>query len=319
MLGAGGAVAQALDTTRAPVQRFIDDMVQQQDMDRAVVAGWLADAVPQQSIIDLISKPAERTLAWWEYRARFLTEARIKAGLALWDSEQAALAQAAREYGVPPQYLLAIAGVETSFGRITGRYRVLDALATLAFDYPPRSDYFTRELAQYLLLAREESLDPRRPLGSYAGAMGAAQFMPTSLRNFAVDGDGDGRRDLWNNWTDVFASIANYLVQHGWKTGEPVLATAQPPSPADDPASLRLELADTVAGLRARGYTFDTALAGDSPALVVAAQQQDRLAWRVGFANFYAITRYNRSTLYAMAVHELAQALATRHDAAGAR
>jgi membrane-bound lytic murein transglycosylase B len=197
-----------------------------------------------------------------------------------------------------------------------GRYRVHDALATLAFDYPPRSEYITRELEQFLLLAREESLDPRKPVGSYAGAMGAPQFMPTSLRSFAVDGDGDGHRDLWNNWADVFASIANYFVQHGWKAGEPVLAEARPPARPDDPSTARLALADTVAGLRQRGYAFDTALPGTTPAMLVPAQLQDGLAWRIGFRNFYVITRYNRSSMYAMAVHELAQALAARRHAA---
>lgn len=310
-----GAAAQNLDVTRPEVQGFIAGVAERQGMDRADITAILRDAAPQQSIIDLMSRPAERTLAWWEYRQRFLTEERIAAGLALWAQQEDALARISRQSGVAPEYLLAISGVETYFGRIMGRHRVLDALTTLAFNYPPRSEYFTRELEQYLLLAREEQIDPRKPVGSYAGAMGAAQFMPTSWRNFAVDGDGDGHRDLWASWPDVFASIANYFVKHGWEAGAPVLAEATPPAVPDEPASIRPSLSDSVGGLRERGYSFESSLPPDAPAMPVAAQQQDALAWRVGFQNFYTITRYNRSTLYAMAVHELAQALRARRAA----
>ncbi len=287
-------------------------------MDRYSLVAVLRDAVPPKSFLESIALPAERTLVWWEYRQRFLTEARLSAGIALWKEQRQALDRIATERGVPPEYMLAITGVETFFGRIMGRQRVLDALSTLAFAYPPRSEFFTRELEQFLLLAREEKLDPRQPVGSYAGAMGAPQFMPSSLRNFAVDGDGDGRRDLWKTWPDVFASIANYFNAHGWRPGEPVLAEATfLPAAAgktpDDPAEARLALNDTVASLRERGYQFETPLDNSSPAMLVPAQLEQSLAWRIGFQNFYVITRYNRSTLYAMAVHELAQALAERH------
>ena len=163
------------------------------------------------------------------------------------------------------------------------------------------------------------SLDPRVPVGSYAGAMGAPQFMPTSLRNFAVDGNGDGRRDLWNQWPDVFASIANYFVAHGWRTGEPVITDARRAAGAgapEDPAGMKLVLEETVAGLQARGYEFQTPLPVDAKAMLVPAQQKDGLEWRVGFQNFYVITRYNRSMLYAMAVNDLAQVLAARRPSA---
>jgi hypothetical protein len=163
--------------------------------------------------------------------------------------------------GVPPQYILGIVGVETFFGENTGRNRVLDALATLAFDYPPRAPFFRGELEQFLLMTREESLDPLAPLGSYAGAMGIPQFMPSSFRKFAVDGDGDGRRDLWADWPDVFSSVGNYLKQHGWRPGEPVMAAAD--VAGADLAGLDLSkpaLTETVASLRRRGLKFDTAL-----------------------------------------------------------
>jgi membrane-bound lytic murein transglycosylase B len=193
-----------------------------------------------------------------------------------------------------------------------GNYRVLDSLTTLAFDYPPRSTFVTTELAEYLLIVRAEQLEADAPRGSYAGAMGAAQFMPSSLRHYAVDGDGDGHRDLWNNWADIFASIANYLSVHGWQRDEPVLIDAQTDEAPDDadPAKVRLVLNDTVATLHKRGYHFDTTMPETTKVLLVPAQLADAVQWRVGFRNFYTITRYNRSLSYAMAVHDLAQALA---------
>jgi membrane-bound lytic murein transglycosylase B len=307
------AQKKPLDVSRPEVQRFIDSLAERQGFDRAALAAVLSDAVTQPAIVEAISRPTERTMAWWEYRARFLTEERINAGLALWDAQQAALDGVAAESGVPAEYLLAVTGVETFFGRILGRYRVLDSLATLAFDYPARSAFFTKELEEYLLIARKEQLDPREPIGSYAGAMGAPQFMPSSMSTYAVDGDGDGHRDLWLNWADVFASVANYFTEHGWRPGEPVLADAQVDPVPDDAASVRLALNETVAGLREQGYRFETTLPASARAMRVPAQQQEGLQWRVGFQNFYVITRYNRSFLYAMAVNDLAQAMAGRH------
>jgi membrane-bound lytic murein transglycosylase B len=220
--------------------------------------------------------------------------------------------------GVPPEYLVAIIGVETSYGRLAGNYRILDALATLSFAGSNRTDFFRRELAEFLVMARDGDLDPLQARGSYAGAMGAPQFMPSSFRNFAVDGNGDGRRNLFGDWDDVFASVANYFAQHGWRAGEPVLAEAAGGDPADDPATARLALTATVGALRARGYGFETPLPADAPAMLVPADYPEGNRWRIGFNNFYVITRYNRSTRYAMAVHELAQAVAARIAAAGA-
>lgn len=307
-----------LDVSRPEVQRFIDSMAERQGFDRAALAGTLSDAVTQPTILEAIARPSERTMTWSEYRARFLTDERIDAGLALWDAQQAALDRVAADSGVPAEYLLAITGVETFFGRLMGRHRVLDALSTLAFDYPRRSEFFTKELEEYLLIARREQLDPRVPIGSYAGAMGAPQFMPSSMRSYAVDGDGDGHRDLWQNWPDVFASVANYFTEHGWRPGEPVLADALVDPVPDDGATVRLALNETVAGLQERGYRFDTTLPGTAKAMRVPAPQQDAMQWRVGFQNFYVITRYNRSFLYAMAVNDLAQAMAERRRAQSA-
>ena len=179
---------------------------------------------------------------WYEYRDHFLTQERIDAGVAFWAEHRDEVATVAKDSGVAPHVIVGILGVETYFGRITGKYRVLDALSTLAFDYPPRANYFRTELEQFLLLARDEGFDTKTVLGSYAGAMGNGQFMPRSYREWAVDGDGDGKRDLWGSWPDVLASVANYLSDHGWRAGEPVVVPANlwfPKATASSPASSR--------------------------------------------------------------------------------
>jgi membrane-bound lytic murein transglycosylase B len=192
---------------------------------------------------------------------------------------------------------------------------VLDALATLSFNFPRRAEYFQNELAQFLLMTREERLNPRTPKGSYAGAMGIAQFMPSSFRRYAVDGSGDNRRDLWAYGPDVFASVANYFKEHGWRAGEPVLADASHDAAPDDPAKTESRLTETVDKLQERGYRFTTTLPGNTPAMLIPAALESGTAWRVGFQNFYVITRYNRSLLYAMAVNDLADAIAERYKA----
>jgi membrane-bound lytic murein transglycosylase B len=271
----------------------------------------LDQAQAKPSIVALMTRPAEKALPWHEYRARFLTERRISRGVETGRLQAEALARAA-ERGVPMPVLLSIVGIETFYGENTGKHRVIDALATLAFDYPPRSPFFRSELENFLVMSREESLDPLAPLGSYAGAMGIPQFMPSSFRNYAVDGDGDGRRNLWTSWADVFASVANYLREHGWRKDEPVMARADVAEA--DLAGLefgKLALTETVGSLRARGVRFDTALPAEAPAVLVELAGRDGPEHRVGFTNFYAITRYNRSQLYASAVSDLADAIAT--------
>jgi membrane-bound lytic murein transglycosylase B len=295
--------------TRPEVRAFIDETSRTLGFPRKQLEALLAQAETKQPILDAISRPAERVVPWWEYRERFLTEKRILQGTDFWLAHGEALRR------IPDANVAAsvvgILGVETSFGRITGRYRVLDALATLAFDYPPRSDFFRGELQQFLLLAREESVDPKTALGSYAGAMGAPQFVSSSYRNFAIDGDGNGKRDLWNSWDDVIGSVANYLLVHGWREGEPVVVAAT--LPGDDLSrfdTAKLALNETVQSLRAKGVRFETTLPDEAPALLIVAQGKDGPVYRVGFTNFYALTRYNRSPMYAMAVHDLGDAVA---------
>jgi membrane-bound lytic murein transglycosylase B len=296
------------DLNRADIRAYIEQAVAQ-GVDRAQLMSLLAAAEPQQKIIDAIGKPAEKTLQWWEYRARMLTGLRIEAGAQLWREHKELLDQIALEYQVAPEYLIAVLGVETQYGRVTGHYRVLDALTTLGFDYAPRANFFQSELTQYLLLAREEGFDPLSIRGSYAGAMGALQFMPSSYRKFAVSGRHAGHRDLWGDWGDIFASTANYLHQAGWQYGGPVLADAQLAADQSVTPSDRMVLNETLGSLRSRALTIPSTLPDDTPAILLAAPQQDTMGYRVGFQNFYVITRYNSSPLYAMAVYDLAQAV----------
>lgn len=309
------AQVQSLDVTRDGVLRFISQMRREHGFDPTDLAILLRDAQVQPRILETIQRPAERALAWWEYRALFLNDERIDGGVRIWQEHRDTLEKVSRDSGVPAQYLIAITGVETRYGRVTGNYRILDSLATLAFGFPRRATFFQGELAQFLLLAREEDVDPRSLKGSYAGAMGIAQFMPSSFRRFAVDGSGDGKRDLWNWGPDVFASIAHYFTEHGWRPGQPVLAEASHEAPPDDPAKAEVALKETVASLKARGYRFDTPLPADAKAMVIPAAQQQGTDWRIGFENFYVITRYNRSMLYAMAVSDLADAIEARYRA----
>lgn len=311
--------SEVFDVTRDDIREFARDVAERNGMQSGEIIALLGQAKPLNAILAAMERPAERTLAWYEYRERFLTAQRIEAGAKFWREHQAELERVSTERGVPAEYLVAILGVETVYGRSTGRYRVLDALATLSFDYPPRAAYFRQELEQFLLLARDREVDPLKTTGSYAGAMGAPQFMPSSYRRFAVDETGNGRRDLWSNWSDVFASIANYFVEHGWKTGEPVLVDSVGINPADDPAAFRFDRADTVGAIRERGYRFDTTQPADAPAWLVPAERADGPAWRVGFNNFYVISRYNRSSRYAMAVNDLAVALRARVGQLAAR
>jgi membrane-bound lytic murein transglycosylase B len=218
----------------------------------------------------------------------------------------------ALERQVPPEYLLAIVGVETRYGQQSGRYRVLDALATLAFDYPPRGEFFRKELAEFIRLCDEDQIDPLTALGSYAGAMGAAQFMPSSYRSFAVSEAGDGQRDLWNNWGDIFASIANYLHVHGWVMDAPVLSEVKSVGATPPPVADTLALDTTVGALTAAGLVLEAPAPPATPAVLLSATQPDGSGWRVGYQNFYVLTRYNRSPLYAMAVHDLAEAIRAR-------
>ena len=313
------ALAHADDKANVAKARtaFVDKMVAEHGFDRDALSATLRSATIDQSILDAISKPAERVVPWYEYRAIFVNDARIAAGTRFWTEHAGTIQQISERYGVAPEMLVAIVGVETYFGQRTGKYRVLDSLATLAFAYPPRAKFFSGELEQFLLLTREEGLDPKTPMGSYAGAMGAGQFIPSSFRTFAVDGDGDGKRDIWNDWADVLASIANYFKKSGWKTGEPVADPATRSAAWNGPEpSNALELAETVGSLEKQGYVFATRESTDAPAAAFALEAAGGGSefW-IGYHNFRVITRYNRSPKYALAAHQLGQAIRSSYAA----
>ncbi len=309
----GSARADYVD--RDDVAGYIDELAREHDFDRDDLQALFGQARKQQSILDAIARPAERTLEWHEYRKIFIKPGGYDAGLEFWREHEAALARAEQTYGVPAHYIVAIIGVETRWGRITGKYRVLDALATLGFDYPPRSKFFRKELTQLLLLAREEGRDPAELYGSYAGAMGYGQFIPSSFRSYAVDFDGDGQRDIWKNPTDAIGSVANYFKVHGWQGTGPV--TVQASMPADPKALAALDAlanealkpAHTVGELRAQGL-FVADLADDTRAALFRMKQPGYAEYWLGLQDFYVITRYNHSAMYAMSVYQLSQRIA---------
>jgi peptidoglycan lytic transglycosylase B len=298
---------------RPEIVSFVNQVVSRDPLERKAVLALLAKAEPQAKIIELMNRPAEKVTPWWEYHDHFLTPERIDLGVQFWTEHRETLTRICADRGIPPEYLIAIIGIETRYGRATGKFRVLDALATLAFDYPPRSEYFRAELEQFLLLAREDKLNPVTTTGSYAGAMGAPQFMPSTYRRYAIDADTDHKRDLWRDWDDIIASVANYLQEHGWEPGGPIIAEAHlAPDPSFQIDPGKLDLNETVDSLNAQGVKVDLAIPGNTPAVLISAEQQDGPAYRVGFKNFYVITRYNASARYAMSVYDLAQAIAQR-------
>ncbi|WP_141766112.1 MULTISPECIES: lytic murein transglycosylase B [unclassified Pseudomonas] len=306
-IGFGGA-AQAGDYDGSPqVAQFVGEMTRDYGFADEQLLSLFQDVERKQSILDAISRPAERVKPWKDYRPIFLTDARIKRGVEFWNQNAEALARAEKDYGVPAQYIVAIIGVETFFGRNTGNYRVMDALSTLAFDYPPRADFFRKELKQFLLLAREQQVDPLGLNGSYAGAMGLPQFMPSSFRAYAVDFDGDGHINIWTDPTDAIGSVASYFKQHGWQAGEPVVSQAElSMDSAQDAITQGLEPQMSLGQLRAAGWRTHDVLRDDLKVTAIRFEGADGPEYWVGLPNFYVITRYNRSAMYAMAVHQLA-------------
>ncbi len=294
------------------INAFVDEMVTKHAFDKPALAMLLGAAQKQQRILDAIASPAEAK-PWYQYRPIFVTESRIREGIEFWDANAATLARATDVYGVPASIIVAIIGVETRYGRHKGGFRVIDSLSTLAFNYPPRSSFFRSELEQFLLLTREENIDPLQPLGSYAGAMGRPQFISSSYRRYAIDFDGDGFRDLWQNDADAIGSVANYFAEHGWQRGEPIVERAEINGNeyqqvlSDSPATDR-----SVGELRAHGVTIATPLPDEMPATLLRLETRGDPEYWVGLKNYYVITRYNHSILYAMAVFQLSREIETR-------
>ncbi len=288
---------------------FIDTMVVKHRFSGHELEALFAQVKIKDDVLKKIAAPAE-ALPWFKYRKIFLTDARIEEGAVFWRRHAAILEQVSEQYGVPPEIIVAILGIETLYGRRTGSYRVIDALATLAFAYPPRSRFFTGELEQFLLLCREEKVNPLQPTGSYAGAMGMPQFMPSSFRSFAADFNRDGNRDLWHDPEDAIASIANYLKAHGWVRNQPVAMQVFAKNETDKSLLNNQKNHDLRNdGLESGRVEFSRPLPLDSKVKLLALEQEhgDEL-WTV-LDNFNVIMRYNHSSLYAMAVHQLSQAL----------
>ncbi len=305
-------VAHAELAERQEVRGFIERMVQQHGFEERALAELFDQVELRSDIVAAISRPAE-SKPWHQYRPIFLTEERIRGGVAFWDQHAELLERAEKEYRIPAAVIVAILGVETRYGRFAGNYRVMDSLSTLAFDYPPRSSFFASQLESFLITAREEQVDPLTLKGSYAGAMGQPQFIPSSFRGYAVDFDGDGRRDIWGNPADVIGSVANYFRRHGWRWGEPVAARAEV---TVERAAPLLEQgyrpSVPVSKLVEYGVKPRRAFAADAMAGLIALETKSGGPehWVV-LDNFYVITRYNHSALYAMAVYQLSEAIRT--------
>ncbi|MGE5384991.1 MAG: lytic murein transglycosylase B [Betaproteobacteria bacterium] len=314
-LPASGAEVRSFAANPAAID-FAERMARDHGFSTAELLAQFAVTRPNTNVLKLIKPPATPLQRSWErYRPRFLNDQRIDGGVRFWQENRTALVRARMTFGVPEEVIVAIIGVETLYGRNKGSFSVMEALATLAFCYPPRADFFRTELEQFLLLARENGFDPVTMKGSYAGAIGIPQFMPGSQRRYAVDFDGDGRVDLYGSVDDAIGSVARFLERHGWRPGEPVTVPATvsgPPDPRLIEAGIRpsLKVADlTQQGIRSSAEPEALVSLVDlvSPGL--------ETEYWVGYENFYVITRYNRSSFYAMSVFQLAEAIRTRMNA----
>ncbi|OGT65816.1 MAG: lytic murein transglycosylase B [Gammaproteobacteria bacterium RIFCSPLOWO2_01_FULL_47_190] len=305
MINSGNAGAQLLD--QKEISNFIDHMVSTHQYNRAELEAVFKRTNKSERVLAAISKPAE-ALPWYKYRPIFIQQNRIEQGLAFWVRHQDLLARAEKEYGVPAQIIVAIIGVETMYGTNTGKDRVMDALATLAFHYPIRAAFFRSELEHFLLLAREQNIDPLSLNGSYAGAMGMPQFISSSYRHYAVDFDRDGKIDIWNNPADAIGSVANYFCQHGWTLGQKVVV---PGSVTGDKYTQTLT-DDLKPGINAGmlysyGIEINEKIPPGVNVKVLSLEGPDGEEIWICLNNFYVITRYNRSPLYAMAVYQLSE------------
>ena len=310
------ALAQASYAARPEVQAFVDDLAQRHGFVKRELKSVFSRVQRVEPVLEAIARPAERVRTWEEYRALLISERRIAEGTEFWKKHRRTLERAERKYGVPSEYVAAIIGVETFYGRNTGNWRVVDALTTLAFDYPPRAGFFRGELEQYLLMARDAGVDAFSVRGSYAGAIGIPQFMPSSARRYAVDFDGNGRIDLQNSRSDAIGSVANFLKVHGWQRDADVLVGARVTGDAWRAyADGRFEPKHSMTELRQAGVEFDSPVPAGAPvALIELASAERPSDIRIGLRNFYVLTRYNRSALYAAAVADLARELKKAYD-----
>ncbi|MDH5765843.1 MAG: lytic murein transglycosylase B [Gammaproteobacteria bacterium] len=318
------SVVSANYNQRQDVQEFIAEMVAQHGFDKNQLMTLMQHVKKQTTAIEAIARPAEGK-PWKDYRPIFITKNRIVKGVQFWREHQDELKRAEQAYGVPAEIIVAIIGVETFYGTRSGNYPVLDALTTLGFDYPlenttqerrdSREQFFRKELKEYLLMSREEQVDPRSLKGSYAGAMGMPQFISSSFRAYAVDFDGDGKRDLWTSTPDAIGSVANYFSRHGWLKGKPIVSRAQVSNDARELGSKKMKPHTQIKEFKKKGAVPLQTFADDEMATLLKFEGKKGQEYWLGLHNFYVITRYNHSPLYAMAVYQLGQAVASEYFA----
>ncbi len=305
--------AHASYSQREDVQQFITQMQKEYNFDAKLLNRWMDGVTQQKTALDAISRPAEGVLTWAKYRKIFMTDSRINKGVQFWKDNKELLQRAEKQYGVPAEFIVAIIGVETYYGKRAGSYPVLDALTTLGFDYPPRAKFFRKQLKHYLLMVREEKLDITKLTGSYAGAMGMPQFIPSSFREYAVDFDDNGVRDFWSNSADSIGSVANYFKRHGWAKDKPVATRALVDAPSDSLGSKKMKPHKTIAEYKQLGVKpVEKFNDSDKVSLLKLAGSKGDEYWMT-MDNFYVITRYNHSPLYAMAVYQLSQAVSEKY------
>jgi membrane-bound lytic murein transglycosylase B len=294
---------------REDVMAFAKEFAAANNKNADDVLKILANGKKQQAILTAIAKPAEKALSWGEYRKIFIEKERIDKGVIFWQENRKVIEDVSKTYQVAPEIIVAIIGVETRYGRITGNYKVLDALLTLGFDYEPRAPFFRGQLAEFLLMCDEQKLDPTVLTGSYAGAMGYGQFIPRSYRQFAVDYDKDGVADIWKNPADAIASVANYFNKHGWQYGQPVALQLDVSNVEDQYISVGLEPKLTAKLLRDVKMPVPKELSDETPVTLMRHQTEQGMEYWLGFNNFYTITRYNHSSMYALAAFQLSEIL----------
>ena len=311
------STAFASATLRPEIKHFIDEMVTEHGFIQSQLEDIFGQVQFQPAIIKLISTPPS-SISWNQYRARFINAQRIKNGVSFWNAHAEKLQQASQTFGVPEEIIVAIIGVETAYGATTGNHRVIDALTTLAFDYPRRAEFFRSELAQYLLLVREQNFDLFSLKGSYAGAIGIPQFMPGSYRRYAIDFDGDGKVDLTTSTADAIGSVANYLKEYGWEAGGPIITRAHVGVMSElyqEILESGIEPNHPVKKLREANIIPLEKIDEKRLATLIELKDNDNMQYWLGFNNFYVVTRYNRSTFYAMSVLQLADAIRSARNA----
>jgi membrane-bound lytic murein transglycosylase B len=300
---------------RSDVRNFMDFMVKKHKFKKKEMIALFKQVKTKKKIIEAITRPAEGK-PWHKYRPIFVTQTRINEGVTFWNKNEKILKKAYEKYGVPPEMIVAIIGVETRYGKFKGKYRVMDALATLAFNYPKRGKFFRGELVEFLLLAREEKIYPLSLKGSYAGAMGKPQFISSSFRRYAVDFNADGKRDLWNNSADAIGSVANYFKRHHWSKDGPVVGRAKVTGKAYKSILKKgLKPHIKLTDLAKKGINTKANLASSGLASLIELKLKKGVEHWIAMKNFYVITRYNHSKLYAMAAYQLSQAIIKRRKA----